>query len=82
MEQVFRVNVMEYLEKDVFVLAKDEEDAYNLVKSAYQEGKIILDASDFVETLFEVDEDESYEESINECINYNDEEARAELENL
>ena len=54
----FKVSVIETLERIVEVKADTEEEAIEKVEQMYKDGEIVLDASDHVETEFEVWEKE------------------------
>ncbi|MCF6287960.1 MAG: protein dpnD [Proteobacteria bacterium] len=48
----YSIEVIEVLSRVVNISAKDEDDAYFKVKKMYQQEKIVLDDSDYVDTEF------------------------------
>jgi hypothetical protein len=51
--QTYKVKVKEILEREIEITAKDEEEAKKKVEKDWEESKIVLDYTDFIEVLFE-----------------------------
>ena len=54
----FKLEVTETLQHTVEIYAESLADAVSKVKKLYQEGKIVLDSSDFVDVKFNSEEPE------------------------
>ena len=51
--QTYKVKIIETLEREIEITAKDEEEAKKKVEKDWEESKIVLDYTDFIEVLFE-----------------------------
>jgi len=51
--QTYKVKIIETLEREIEITAKDEEEAKKKVAKDWEESKIVLDYTDFIEVLFE-----------------------------
>lgn len=65
-DKYFIVEITETLQKLVKVRAQDENEAIKKVKNAYRDEKIILDSSDYMDTNFDLFEDEGVIDEIEE----------------
>lgn len=50
----YKVEITEILQRTVEVEAKDEDEAYKIVKDMYRNEEIVLSADDYIDTKIEV----------------------------
>lgn len=64
-KKVFKITVEETLAREIEVEAYDVDDAITIVKSQYRNGDIVLDADDFVDVEYLVQDKDIQEPSFN-----------------
>ena len=62
--QTYKVKIIETLEREIEITAKDEEEAKKKVAKDWEEGKLILDSMDFNDVSFEATLQEEPDEDV------------------
>ena len=55
--KTYKVEIQEYLSRDVMVEAENEDEALEKIKRCYYDEEIVLYAEDYVETQFIINKD-------------------------